>query len=134
MIDCTTCGKRHRDLTADDCADRKMTERTLQDRVIYRAKKYGWRYAHAGRGIIEREDGSTTVTTPMSAGWPDMTLAREGSRLLFIELKRQQGETSSEQDAWLWLLNQCGTRAIVIRPSHLREGIVDLILKNGDPL
>lgn len=127
MIDCTTCGKRHRDLTADDCADRKMTERTLQDRVIYRAKKYGWRYAHAGRGIIEREDGSTTVTTPMSAGWPDLFLLRP-PRVLVIELKRELGEIRPEQLEWLQDFNACGIPAVIIRPSDLREGRVNVIL------
>lgn len=126
---CRNCGKRHRILTAEMCADRTMTERKLQDRVLYRAKKYGWKVAHAGRAEV-----NGMWLTPMSAGWPDLTCARAGDRLLFIELKREQGEVEPEQWAWLLLLNACGAAAVVVRPSDLREGRVDALLREGSKL
>ena len=72
--------------------------------------------------------------TPMSPGWPDLTLARAGSRIIFMELKREQGEVAEEQWVWLRLLNLCGARAIIVRPSDLREGRVNEILDKGSPL
>lgn len=134
-VPCPHCGVKHRTLTADQCVDRKMSERTLQDRVVGRAKRRGWKVAHAGKGWVgDQETGVGQFITPMSKGWPDLTLAKEGHRLIFMELKTEQGEVEPEQEAWLILLNQCGCRAIVVRPSVLRDGRVNAILTAGSPL
>lgn len=112
-----------------------MSEKTLQARVIYRAKKLGWKVAHAGKGWVgDRETGKGQFVTPMSPGWPDLTLAKAGHRLLFIENKREEGVVEPEQWEWLVLLNSCGARAIVVRPSDLREKRVDTVLRVGSPL
>jgi hypothetical protein len=55
-------------------------------------------------------------------------LHRGQHRALAIELKREQGEVSDEQWDWLFLLNECGIPAVVVRPSDLRLGRVDAIL------
>jgi len=70
----------------------------------------------------------------MSPGWPDLTLAKEGHHLIFMELKKELGVVDDDQLFWLRLLNYCGARAIVVRPSDLREGRVTTILSNGAPL
>ena len=119
-IPCVNCGVKHLHLTADQCADRKMTEATLQARVVYRAKKYGWKIAPAGKGVTEGG-----WVTQMSPGWPDLTLAKAGHSLLFFELKRELGEESPEQRAWLDLLNLCGAQACIVRLSNLRGGFVE---------
>jgi len=112
-----------------------MSEKTLQDRVVGRAKRRGWTVAHAGKGLVgDISAGEGRFVTQMSPGWPDLTLAKAGHRLLFIELKRQQGETSEEQWFWLRLLNNCGARAIIVTPADLREGRVNAILNGGSPL
>lgn len=109
-----------------------MSEKTLQDRVVYRAKRDGWVVAHAGKGWVgDQETGTGQFVTPMSPGWPDLTLAKSGHRLIFMELKREDGVVSDEQWAWLMLLNTCGAHAIVVRPSDLRMKRVDAILRNG---
>ena len=100
-----------------------------------RAKRRGWKVAHAGRGWVggtEAEGGQWV--TPMSPGWPDLTLAKEGHHLIFMELKKELGVVDDDQLFWLRLLNYCGARAIVVRPSDLREGRVTTILSNGAPL
>lgn len=128
MIDCGTCGKRHRSLTADQCADRRMSEKTLQDRVIGRAQRRGWKVAHAGRGWVgDHETGVGQFVTQMAPGWPDLFMLRE-PRALAIELKKELGEVTEEQWAWLRLLNLCGIPAVIVRPSDLREGRVNDIL------
>lgn len=110
-----------------------MSERTLQSRVVDRAKRRGWRVAHAGRGWVgDQETGQGQFVTPMSPGWPDLFLVKPtapaGRRAIAIELKREQGEVEPEQWEWLELLNLCGIPAVVIRPSDLREGRVNAIL------
>lgn len=108
-----------------------MTEAKLQTSVIGRAKRRGWVVAHAGKGQVGE---NKVFITPMAPGWPDLTLAKAGHRLIFMELKRETGEVSEEQWFWLGLLNHCGARAIVVRPSDLREGRVTAILDEGSPL
>lgn len=132
---CGHCGVKHRTLTDDQCADRSMSERTLQDRVVGRAKRRGWKVAHVGRGIAAFDaEGKPIFVTAMSPGWPDLTLAKAENRLVFMELKREQGEVSPEQVMWLQLLNQCGAKAVIVKPSDLREKRVDAILNFGSPL
>lgn len=105
-----------------------MTERTLQDRVIDRAKRRGWTVAHAGRGWVgDAETGEGQFITPMAPGWPDLFMLRP-PRALAIELKREQGVVSPEQWAWLKRLNACGIPAVIVRPSDLRLGNVNAIL------
>jgi hypothetical protein len=129
---CPHCGVRHRTLTPDQCLDRSMSEKSLQAKVVGRAKRRGWAVAHAGKGWVGGEEGQ--FVTPMAPGWPDLTLAKAGNRLIFAELKREQGEVSEEQWFWLDLLNACGARAVIIRPSDLRLGTVNAILDHGDPI
>ena len=132
---CDNCGVRHRSLTADQCRDRQMPEKKLQDSVVGRAKRRGWKVAHAGRGWVggTEEQGGQWVT-PMAKGWPDLTLAKEGHSLIFIELKRELGEVDDDQWFWLRLLNSTGNYAVIVRPSDLREGRVTTILNEGAPL
>jgi hypothetical protein len=135
MIECSNCHKRHRTITADQCADRSMSEKVLQDRVVGRAKRAGWKVAHAGRGWVggTEEEGGQWVT-PMSKGWPDLTLAKPGHTLLFMELKREEGIVEVEQIVWLALLNKTGNAAMVVRPRDLRDGSVATVLRLGNPL
>ena len=133
---CESCGKPviHRE-GVDWCWDRQVNEAVLQSRVIARAKRLGWEIQHVGKGIATFDsNGDPVYVTTGNAGWPDLTLAKAGHRLIFIELKRQDGVVSTEQWKWLGLLNACGARAVVIRPSDLREKRVNAILKFGSPL
>lgn len=132
---CPNCGVRHRVITFEQCVDRSMSEKTLQDRVVGRAKRRNWKVAHAGRAWVgDREEGTGQFVTPMAKGWPDLTLAKEGHRLIFIELKAEEGQLDDEQWMWLRLLNSTGNYAVVVRPSDLREGRVTLILNEGAPI
>lgn len=51
-------------------------------------------------------------------GFPDLLVA--GPRgLVLAELKSEHGETSADQDLWLWTLRQAEIEAIVARPGSL---------------
>jgi len=128
---CVACGKRHRTLTSEQCADRRMSEKVLQARVVYRARKHGWTVAHAGRGQVGAEGH---FVTPMSKGWPDLTCAKAGHEIVFMECKRQLGAIEPEQWDWLLLLNNCGAKAVIVRPSDLREGKIETMFREGSPL
>lgn len=97
-----------------------MTEAALQQRVVYRARKYGWMVAHFGRA---RSGAGGVWRTPGPRGYPDLTLARAGATL-FVELKRELGKVDPEQEAWLAALG-----GVVWRPSDLRLGRVEDALR-----
>jgi hypothetical protein len=107
-----------------------MSEKTLQSRVVDRAKRRGWKIAHAGRGIAAfTAEGDPIFVTPMAKGWPDLfMLHRRTKRSLVIECKREEGEFEEGQLEWLQAMNECGIPAVVVRPSDLREGRVNAIL------
>jgi len=132
---CPICGVRHRFLDTNKCSDRQMTESTLQNRVWQRAERRGWKVAHAGRGFVGGGPGSSgSWITSMAKGWPDLTLAKAGHTLIFMELKRETESPDEDQRFWLDLLARCGCLTYVIRPSDLREGRVNAILDEGSPL
>jgi hypothetical protein len=110
-----------------------MSEKTLQDRVIGRAKRRNFRVAHAGRGWVGDAETGQWIT-PMAKGWPDLTLAKEGHALIFLELKREEGVVEDDQWFWLRLLGSTGNMVGVIRPSDLRSGKVTRLLNEGAPL
>lgn len=126
---CPHCGVRHRTITPDQCADRKMSEKTLQARVMGRAKSRGWDVKHVGKGIAAFDAAGAPIFVSTAKSFPDLFLLHEGQRrVLAIELKREQGEYEPGQLEYLQLLNICGIPAVTIRPSDLREGRVNAIL------
>jgi hypothetical protein len=128
---CLNCGVKHRSITFEQCQDRKMSEQTLQDRVVGRAKRRGWKVAHAGRGIAAFDaQGLPVFVTQMAKGWPDLFLLRpEDGHRLVIELKKEEGDLEPEQVEWLQAFNACGIPAIMVKPSDLRMGRVNEVLK-----
>lgn len=102
-----------------------MSEKTLQDRVVARAKARGWDVKHVGKGMT----GPNGVWVSTAKGFPDLFLLHERQRrALAIECKREQGEFEPGQVEYLQLLNTCGIPAVVVRPSDLRQGRVNAIL------
>ena len=74
------------------------------------------------------------MVTAMAKGWPDLACVKAGHRIIFMELKKEQGVLEPEQVEWLQLLNTADARAIVVRPSDLRLGRVDEVFRLGSPL
>jgi hypothetical protein len=102
-----------------------MSEKTLQNRVIARAKRRGWDVKHVGKGMT----GPDGVWVSTARSFPDLFLLHPVQRrALAVELKREQGTFEDGQLDYLVLLNLCGIAAVVIRPSDLRLGAVDAIL------
>lgn len=126
---CPHCNVKHRTITPDECLDRRMSEKTLQNRVVGRAKRRGWDVKHVGKGTVASDAAGNPIIVSSAKSFPDLFMLHEGMRrALAIELKREQGEFEPGQLEYLQLLNLCGIPAVVIRPSDLREGRVDAIL------
>ncbi len=73
-------------------AQLQQTEKQFQQAVVDFGRALGWRVFHPF-DARHSEDG-----------FPDLTLARRG-RLVFAELKTQNGRVKPEQPAWLAELN-----------------------------
>jgi hypothetical protein len=98
------------------------TEEEFQDRVIELAHVHGWRVAHFRPVRIQRANGTVYYETPVAAdgaGWPDCCLVRE--RVIWAELKRQNGALQPNQREWREALLGAGAEWYCWRPSDLDE-------------
>lgn len=93
----------------------KVSEREWQRTVIDYAQRLGWRVAHF-RTSRTGSGGFATAVQADGAGWPDLSMVR-GSRLLFVELKAENGRVSPAQREWLDALGGVpGVAVAVWRP------------------
>jgi hypothetical protein len=111
-----------REMTIDARARmaRAMTEDELLIAITEAATFLGWRWTHVRRSDLAIIQGHV--------GFPDIVLAKAG-RVLFLELKRQDGRATPDQVAWIDALTGGGDRALtgaggwidalVVRPDQL---------------
>lgn len=102
-------------LTAEEKALRAITEREWQSQVQRLASSLGWKFYHAPdnkpvNGRIQK----------VVAGFPDLVLVK-AERLIFAELKREQGIVADAQMEWLEALKLTGAECYIWRPSNMRE-------------
>jgi hypothetical protein len=84
----------------------KVSEDELKSTIIHAATTFGW-HVHHDRPARTGKDGEWRTHIQGDAGFPDLTLAREG-RVIFAELKRANGRVSEAQHAWLEALGRPG--------------------------
>lgn len=82
-----------------------ISEAELRAKVVQLAHVLGWR-------VFSLAIAQQRRPVKDASGYPDLTLAR-GRDVLWIELKREDGNLSAEQMAWMGEL----PRVLVIRPS-----------------
>jgi hypothetical protein len=89
----------------------ELTEKQFEQQLIGSngkpgiARVLGWRCYHT-----LRSKGS-------EPGYPDWTLVRD--RVVFLELKREQGVVSDTQRDWIAALLNGGAEVYIVRPHHL---------------
>lgn len=78
-----------------------LSEAHLEQQLLHLARLRGWRCHHVrdSRHVLMGD-----------VGFPDWVLARRG-RVLFVELKREDGKLSPDQEAWLRELDWLGEQA-----------------------
>lgn len=84
-------------------AANNLSERDFQKQVIDLAKHLGWR-VHAERAAMTKKGWVTPIQG--DAGFPDLVLVRP-PRIIFAELKTEQGRATSEQWEWIDALDMC---------------------------
>ncbi|MCX7689080.1 MAG: VRR-NUC domain-containing protein [Fimbriimonadales bacterium] len=79
-----------------------VSERDFHALVVALARRFGWLVSHTARAQVK---GGRWIT-PACAGVPDLLLVRP-PRVVFVELKAQEGRLTPEQRAWLDALGKC---------------------------
>ena len=100
----------------------RITERDWQTRVIDAAKLFGWRYAHF-RSARTAKGWKTAMEG--DKGFPDLVLVKP-PRVIFVELKSDQGKLSIEQFNWMTALEAGNVEAYVWRPENWQEAYLTL--------
>lgn len=94
-----------------------MTESELRAEVVKLAHYHGWR-------VFSLPMAKTRRPVKDATGYPDLTLARD-RRVVWLELKQEDGNLSVQQMAWLRELPAMH----VIRPSDLWNRQLEYILR-----
>lgn len=94
-----------------------VPERELQANVTKMALLLGWTCYH------------TWLSVKSVAGYPDLTAVHPSQRrVIWVEMKSQNGVVHANQQAWLDTLRAAGQEAMVWRPSDLLDGTVERCL------
>lgn len=97
----------------------ELSEREFQAHVLAVAKRNGWLWFHDAATNAPRVCWSCKAPArgPRNAsGLPDLLLVRE-DRILWAELKAQDGTTTPEQREWIARLRAAGQTVYVWRPA-----------------
>jgi hypothetical protein len=97
----------------------KLTEKRFQAQVLELATLCGWEHWHDNATNAPRRCtacGAVRRGPRNTAGLPDLLLVR-GDRLIWAELKAQDGATSPEQREWIARLRAAGQTCYIWRPS-----------------
>jgi hypothetical protein len=94
------------------------SEKEFQAKVIAEAKKRGWKCYHVH------------FSQASEAGFPDWVFVRE--RVVFAELKSEQGRLTKDQKAWYHALLNAGAEAHVWRPSDWQLVVETLMRRTDD--
>lgn len=87
----------------------KLSEKQFQQQVVHLAQLYGWKVYH------------TYDSRHSEKGYPDLCLLK-GTRLMYAELKKEDGKVTPEQQEWLNLLKASGKPEVYLwRPSNWPE-------------
>ena len=99
-----------------------ITESEFLGQVIDLAHIYGWKCVHFRPAMTSK--GWRTAVQADGKGFPDLFMIRE-NRIIFAELKSDNGKLSSEQVDWLNALQPVG-EVFIWKPEDF-EQIIDIL-------
>lgn len=91
-----------------------MSETDYYEQVRHLAQLFGWLIYH------------TYDSRRSYAGFPDTVLVRP-PRIVYAELKREDGRVTKEQWAWFDALKASGAEVYIWRPSDLETGVIETL-------
>ncbi len=86
----------------------EITEKDFECQIKELAVLYHWKYYHTW----------TSIHSPR--GFVDVVMARE-ERLIFAELKSEQGKVTTYQQEWIEALKETGAEVYLWRPSDFNS-------------
>ena len=93
----------------------KVTEKDLREQIRDLCKLFGWTMYFSW----------TSIHSPR--GFPDLVLANpEKKRIIFAELKSEDGKVTETQREWLNALTACDQEVYLWRPSNI-EAIAEIL-------
>lgn len=105
--------------------DQAMSEADWQSTIVDLAQTLGWMALHVAdsrKEVVNRRTRERhLVGDREAAGLPDWLLIRD--RVLFVELKRQDGQLSIRQREVIAALDKAGAEWFVWRPSDYDEAV-----------
>ena len=102
-----------------------MTEAELQGAVVDMARTFGWTVAHFRPAQTSK--GWRTPVGYDGQGFPDLLMARD--RVVFVELKGDNGRVSEHQKKWGAKLAAAGAEYHLWTPADWKAGNVDRVLR-----
>ena len=93
----------------------RLSESGFMRQVVELATILGWSTAHF-RPAQTAKGWRTPVSGDLGKGWPDLTLVR-GERIIFAELKRDNGKLTPDQERVLNVLGGTGAEVRVWFPA-----------------
>lgn len=114
-------------LTDQERIFRDVAEKEVLEQFMYAARSMGWLVAHFhdSRRQVMKQGKMVFVGDHDAKGFPDLVLIRP-PRLMVVEVKKQTGKTTPEQDIWLAAFQACEIESHVLRPSNFDELVMRL--------
>ena len=103
---------------------RSMSEADFQQQVAQFARLHRWLVFHARPAQTSRR--WRTPVQHDGAGYPDLTLVRDGRAPIWVELKSERGSLTKEQAEWIRRLEAANARVFVWKPSDWPEVVATL--------
>ena len=106
----------------------KLTEGAFQEMVMDLARARKWRVAHIhdSRRQVKDERGIRWVGDKDVAGFPDLVLVRL-SRIIFAELKTDDGKVTEVQAQWLKELELTGKVEVCVWRPKTWDSVIALL-------
>lgn len=105
-------------------AVRSLTEKELQAAILELAALLRWRVAHFRPARTAK--GWRTPVSADGEGWPDLVMVR-GGRMVAAELKRDRGQLTAPQVAWLEAFAAAGVETAVWRPADYPDRVLAVL-------
>jgi hypothetical protein len=107
-------------LTDAQRRDRALSEREFRGQVDDLARILGWESMHVDPLRTSGGVWRTPTHGSLGKGWPDTVYVHPSrGRVLFVEFKKELGDTSSDQDYVLAVLRAAEQEVHVWRPSDI---------------
>ena len=105
--------------TGPELAEDLISEKALQNYVVELGHTFGWKIYHQvdmGKCPVCQ---TVRYSKRIGPGFPDLVMAHDVGRTLFVELKSEKGPVQPEQKFWMEMLSKGSNEVYLWRPSDM---------------